>query len=478
MIGRNNVRVTFSSPNSPPPLPVKPKSRRIFLVLLVIGVLIPGSFVAWRISIAWKVHARLEALQQAGYPVTMTELEQRYYPSVPSNSNGALYFNQAFAYLSLTNQAERNFFLQTTSKLTASKAISSADKTNIIMLLKRNEAALNLFLASPASNVCRYPLNFPDGYLMLLPHVSKLRDSVNLLNFLADWNTYTNNSDEAVQDIEAALRLSHSLIDEPLLVSQLARMTSVGGTVSCLARIVNRQPLSDHQLAELSAEFERQRTSIATEHALVGELCCTVAFFSMSAKQMATDTSIQSDENTDGNSDYHSDSTLGFQVMKLSGFRDRDLNFYLSVMADYLSAVKLPFPEKLDTSEQIRERASQTAGSHLFVFSSMLLPGVKAAFSREAEIVARLNIAQTALAVERYRLANGNNLPQKLSDLTPAYLPEVPMDPFDGRPLRYKILPKGYLIYSIGQDRKDDGGVNRIPGKMNSPDDITFRVER
>jgi hypothetical protein len=34
----------------------------------------------------------------------------------------------------------------------------------------------------------------------------------------------------------------------------------------------------------------------------------------------------------------------------------------------------------------------------------------------------------------------------------------VPVDPYDRKPLRYKQLPDGVLIYSIGPDRGDNGG--------------------
>jgi hypothetical protein len=90
---------------------------------------------------------------------------------------------------------------------------------------------------------------------------------------------------------------------------------------------------------------------------------------------------------------------------------------------------------------------------------------------------ATIRDAQAALAVERYRLTNGK-LPSQLSDLVPAFLPSVPSDPFDGKPLRYKTLAKGYVVYSVGDDCVDNGGteVNSkgyVPGT-----DITFTVER
>jgi len=75
----------------------------------------------------------------------------------------------------------------------------------------------------------------------------------------------------------------------------------------------------------------------------------------------------------------------------------------------------------------------------------------------------------TSLAVERYRLAN-DALPDSLSTLVPKFLDAVPIDPFDGQPLRYKKLAKGCVVYSVGEDGKDDGGDEKK--------DITFTVER
>jgi hypothetical protein len=37
-------------------------------------------------------------------------------------------------------------------------------------------------------------------------------------------------------------------------------------------------------------------------------------------------------------------------------------------------------------------------------------------------------------------------------------LAKVPADPYDGKPLRYRRLKDGVVIYCIGPDGKDDGG--------------------
>ena len=65
--------------------------------------------------------------------------------------------------------------------------------------------------------------------------------------------------------------------------------------------------------------------------------------------------------------------------------------------------------------------------------------------------------ALAALACELYRRHAGC-WPASLSDLSPAYLPTVPVDRFDGQPLRYRLIDGQPVIYSIGADCEDDGG--------------------
>ena len=66
--------------------------------------------------------------------------------------------------------------------------------------------------------------------------------------------------------------------------------------------------------------------------------------------------------------------------------------------------------------------------------------------------------ALSGIAVDCYRLDHGGALPAKLETLVPHYLDDVPLDPFDGHPLRFIVHIDEALIYSIGPDMKDDAG--------------------
>ncbi|HEV2327599.1 MAG TPA: hypothetical protein VGY56_02295 [Verrucomicrobiae bacterium] len=75
---------------------------------------------------------------------------------------------------------------------------------------------------------------------------------------------------------------------------------------------------------------------------------------------------------------------------------------------------------------------------------------------RSAEVAQR--VVTTAIALKRYQLKHGI-YPPNLDALVPGYLPVVPLDPVDGKPLRYRPNSDGtYLLYSAGPNCKDDGG--------------------
>jgi len=64
----------------------------------------------------------------------------------------------------------------------------------------------------------------------------------------------------------------------------------------------------------------------------------------------------------------------------------------------------------------------------------------------------------TLLAIQRYFRATGS-YPDRLDQLVgQGYLKELPKDPFGQGLLTYKRTDEGFLLYSWGADRKDDGG--------------------
>lgn len=95
----------------------------------------------------------------------------------------------------------------------------------------------------------------------------------------------------------------------------------------------------------------------------------------------------------------------------------------------------------------------------------MLLPALDRAHSRLCQLETAQAGIRLMAAVLLYERETGS-LPSSLEELVPGMIPEVPRDPFDGRPFRY--MPEKRILYSVGDDLTDDGG-NANPKGYRAP---------
>jgi hypothetical protein len=85
-------------------------------------------------------------------------------------------------------------------------------------------------------------------------------------------------------------------------------------------------------------------------------------------------------------------------------------------------------------------------------FPALLGQNQKAALTQTG-----LDQARIACALERHRLARGA-YPGSLSELVPGFLDAVPTDVPAGGAVRYHREGRGYVLYSLGTDGKDEHG--------------------
>lgn len=82
-------------------------------------------------------------------------------------------------------------------------------------------------------------------------------------------------------------------------------------------------------------------------------------------------------------------------------------------------------------------------------------------------------LAQLTITLEMYRAETGS-YPQRLEDLSPKYLPTLPIDIFTGRPPIYRRPERGYVLYSVGPNGRDDAG--RSADDQPPGDDLRFEM--
>jgi hypothetical protein len=120
-------------------------------------------------------------------------------------------------------------------------------------------------------------------------------------------------------------------------------------------------------------------------------------------------------------------------------------NAFLEQRADY--------GHRLETYQWLPVKPPNAEGLAAYY---MLMPALFGAFEQQVRSSTETGVTQLLAALRAYQLETGR-LPDRLEELMPRYLVALPLDGFDGKPLRYS--PAKRLVYSVGRDMQDRGGM-------------------
>ena len=258
----------------------------------------------------------------------------------------------------------------------------------------------------------------------------------------------------AARSIRAILILGRSLEREPVLVSMLVRIACEGIGIGHLEELLGTVDFSDEDLIALQEELRAADYRENLYQAMLGERVTVITTIE--------DPTMQGIDGPRGG---------------LWRLTQRDgMALSLEHMGELAAATRKPWLQALDAADQAEQRLRQvTSASTLnrvrYMMPAMLLPAISVAFQAAARARATGDAADAAIAIERYRREHGK-LPEKLDELVPEFLPRVPIDPYDGQPLRYLVDEDGCRIYSIGRNQTDEGGEGDLAGDP----DLVFRV--
>jgi hypothetical protein len=292
----------------------------------------------------------------------------------------------------------------------------------------------------------RYPVVWASDFLSTpLPHLGEARKMANLLVYDAALRAQDGDADGALASDRAALNAARSIGDEPLILSQVQRLSRRAVVVQSIQRTLAQGQPSDTALAAA-------QELVADE---AGEPLLLVGLRGERAGDHLLLTNAESG-NFAGAA-----LTPALASRSLQGAMDRFLlrsavqpshTWLMKQLTDAIEIAKLP-------AEQQDERLLQlpVLDEKALPFAGLLMPDIAKVAASFRRSLAELRSGQTALAAERYRQAN-QRWPETLAALVPAYLERVPRDPYDGSELRYRRLDDGVVIYALGPDRKDNGG--------------------
>jgi hypothetical protein len=90
----------------------------------------------------------------------------------------------------------------------------------------------------------------------------------------------------------------------------------------------------------------------------------------------------------------------------------------------------------------------------------LTVPALQSVTQRGFAMSTWIDLARTACAVERFKLAAGGTYPTTLDEITPRFLQEIPVDLYskDAETLKFELRGNRYTLYSVGGNGIDDNG--------------------
>ncbi|MCI0705443.1 MAG: hypothetical protein L0241_30655 [Planctomycetia bacterium] len=302
-----------------------------------------------------------------------------------------------------------------------------------------------------------YRLEIPDDPISArFPHLDQAHGVATLLHFDGHLAALMKNPNRGIQSARAALAVARSIGDEPTMIAQLFRISCAKvATQTALQVIAWGEPTEElSQLqAELLAEAETPYfpTAIRGERAILDKV-----FTGLESGTIPTDQLMRYSSIVRPGPEHFA----AFRVYRplIPG----DHAKCLQLMSDYYTAAKLPHHEQLPAIKLI-EIPKGPPEDFRYIITRMVLPACDKVAEATLRGRAELLTAAVAIACERFRQKTGR-WPKELTELTPTFLPAVPLNPFDGKPVGYRIFEDRITVYCYWAD---------APVQMHEP--IEFR---
>jgi hypothetical protein len=452
------------------------------VLIVAVGSTIP--FLLAKANLA----AAIKELKREGMPVTFQEFADKYYKPVPEGQNAAEVFDAAYPLIDNKIAGDRLVFMGLAASPRYDQEIAPVLLAPAEEYVRKNRDFFNEMDKIRKFDRIHFNYEWEKGVEILQPQLIYLRNILKIYAVKTEPVIKQNDRKQAEGLLKTMFHISRLSAKSPFIIGQLVFYVCEASCVDRLERCMNTLNFTAEQLKS----FEK----ICSEHE---EYVIKQYPYSWKSELTFLLSILQSDisdiiENNIYLSPYNSNPYFKDLPEK---YRLAYYYYSGSLMSDLVSATKI-YKKIMAVPVDIyairkTELEKVIDENKVHIDNIDISTTITDSYAKTIRTIAHLRCAKTACAVERFRLKYGK-LPEKLEQLVPEFMVKIPIDPFDGKKLRYvrgsfdvqyevpdppvepkkKKAPKakelkyktvtakkaGFCVYSIGSDLKDDKAEN------------------
>ncbi|MHB1000679.1 MAG: hypothetical protein ACYC27_15670 [Armatimonadota bacterium] len=441
------------------------------LILVLVLAVIHGIA---SIILGRRVASKIADIKAQGDPVSLLELGKIV---VPDSENGAVIYNQIFKEIGrpLVYTDGVPYIKEDTTKnydykeLLTGEEITPEMWTNGERSLATYQHAFDLVDEAASKPECKFVTNWEDGDDVRFPYYASLRELSRMLMLDARISARNGNMDKAVKRTGQIFKVSKSVNDEPVFISHLVNIAMISTGLKNIREIEQYGNLNAAQAKYLDDILAQIDLSNHYLLAIKGERSFGIDSYN---KYRNNPFRVLWEMNSE-------DSIEPPFYLGILGWVARPVVYmdemvYIDFMSKKIQNADLPFI-KTPLSKPDYDETDELPKYALT--SRMVIPVfTKAQLARDTGI-SGIRSGRAYLGAIVYKERFGV-YPQSLDDLRSRLGWKVEKDPLTGKDFQYKRKGAGFLLYGVGPNLHDDGGVFRKRKMTDTPnqnlDDIVW----
>jgi hypothetical protein len=322
---------------------------------------------------------------------------------------------------------------------------------DILLALEKFNAPLQELREAGRRPRCRFPVHWEKGYAAALPHFGVLQSAVRLHGLRLASHLALGDSAAAYEDFRDGLRVTTAIREEPTLIAGLVRISMASMMLNGVWDGIEGKKWAAADLQKIQADLSKLDWLEDYVFSMSNERGSENDMF---------DLVIHDRKNLQGISGRDPDSDRGLRFYPVGRLYQSKVraNRYIDELLRRVEPERRRFFGDRPTPSSPEDLTSIPAKIWHLLFAIMA-PVMGNVANKFVQVASMTDHAILACALERYRLARGA-YPEKLDELVPDFIEKVPAEIVNGEPYRYRPSGDGrFLLYSVGMDLHDDGGV-------------------